>query len=468
MSSRVERMKDFIEGYVPEVMREARVPGMSIAVLKEGEVVYAEGFGARDVEKGLPATPDTLYGIGSCTKSFVATAVMQLVERGMLRLDDPVAKHIPFELGLPGKPITVHHLLTHSSGLPNLATSTVAIRRGIGRDMGVPWGGVNDFYRHVNGAGEELANEPGRRFFYNNSGYRMLGHLIQNVSGRPFHRYIEEEIIKPLGMERTTLVNSKAMEDPDRLTPYRKTPEGLEPSKFPYPDPEEVGEFSFISAAGGVVSSVVELTRYLEMNMNGGTLGDAEILSPESVARMHLIHIERDPGYYGRYGYGYGWGVTESFMDHKMVSHSGSISVSTAHFSFIPDLKIGVAMAANSMGPPYTYIAEGVYAALMGEDPLEVVPGIQVSKRMRALKGSYETYRGIQRLEVVESGGLLHLKSSTDLGETLKPLIPEDDMMSSTRFYTLTNGVKQPVEFVKGPDGGVDLFIERYRYHRKT
>ena len=121
------------------------MPGFSIAVVDHGETIYAEGFGLRDTQKVLPATPDTLYGIGSITKSFVAIGIMQLVEAGEINLDDPVSKHIPFELGIPGDPITIHHLLTHSPGIPSLATSTVAISRGLGMDTGVPLGSAADF-----------------------------------------------------------------------------------------------------------------------------------------------------------------------------------------------------------------------------------------------------------------------------------------------------------------------------------
>lgn len=466
MSSNIDLMRRFVESFVPEMMRENRVPGLSVAVVADDQVVYSEGFGSRDLRRSLPATPDTLYGIGSCTKSFVGLAIMQLAEKGKLRLDDPASDHIPIEIGLPGKDMTIHDLLTHSSGLPSLATSTIAISRGLGRDTGVPWGGVNDFYRHVNGAQDEIADEPGRRFFYNNAGYRMLGHIVQNASGVPFHEYIEENILRPLGMERSTLVKSRWVEDPDRLTPYRKGPDGPEPADFPYPDPAEIPEFSFIAAAGGIVSSVMDLTHYLEACMNGGVYGGVRLASPESIERAQTLHIDRPPRLYGRYGYGYGWGVTEDFLGHKMVSHGGSISVSTAFLAFIPDLKIGVAMAANSMGPPYAEMSEGVIAALMGMDPREDIPAIRIRERMRSLTGSYETYRGVERVEVVGRAGLLYVKASGLTGEVLTPLIPVDDRMGSLMFYTMTNGVRQLIEFVVESPSKVDLYIERYRYHK--
>ncbi len=168
-------VESWIEENVPLYMERARMPGFSIAVVRDGETIYAEGFGLRDTQKDLPATPDTLYGIGSITKSFVAIGIMQLVEAGKIELDDPVSKHIPFELGLPDDPITIRHLLTHSPGIPSLATSTVAISRGLGLDTGVPLGSAADFYRLVNGAQDEIVAKPGERFFYHNAAWRMLG-----------------------------------------------------------------------------------------------------------------------------------------------------------------------------------------------------------------------------------------------------------------------------------------------------
>jgi CubicO group peptidase (beta-lactamase class C family) len=117
---KVEKAKGFIEKSTTIFMKRGQIPGFSIAVVREGEVIYAEGFGVRDLKKNLPATPDTLYGIGSCTKSFTAMAIMQLVEKGKIGLDDPVDRYVPLKIGSSSKPITIHHLLTHSSGIPNL------------------------------------------------------------------------------------------------------------------------------------------------------------------------------------------------------------------------------------------------------------------------------------------------------------------------------------------------------------
>jgi CubicO group peptidase (beta-lactamase class C family) len=135
-----DQVRIWVEQNVPEMMREAHMPGFSIAVVQDGATIYAEGFGARDPAQGLPATPDTLYGIGSITKSFVALAILQLEEQGRLKLEDAVSTYVPFGLGMPGKPITIWHLLTHTPGFPSLATSNVLLGRGLGEDTGVPMG----------------------------------------------------------------------------------------------------------------------------------------------------------------------------------------------------------------------------------------------------------------------------------------------------------------------------------------
>ena len=463
----ISKTREFIEKFTPNLMEKGRIPGLSIAAVRDGEVVYAEGFGARDAEQNIPATPDTLYGIGSVTKSFVALAIMQLVEQGKLGLDDPASRYIPLKIGRPTKPITIKHLLTHSSGIPSLGTSTIALQRGLGLDVWVPWGGVDDFYRHMNGAGDEIAADPSERFFYLNAGYRMLGHIIQEVSGTRFDYYITENILKPLGMERTTLSKADYMKDPDRMTPYRRDKDGKPvPTEFPYPNVADNPEFAFIAAAGGIISSVRELTRYLSMNINMGKYEGEELVSRELMEEMQRPHAERSRNLYGSYGYGFGWGITENFLGAKMVTHGGSILVSTAHLALVPEHKIGIAMASNIAGFPHAAIAQGALAVLMGYDPEEAVPTLKIWKRMETLTGKYETYKGLARAEVVNRGGRLYVVQKGQTSDVTIPLIPEDDMLSGNRFYVWTEGVRQPVEFAVESKDKIDMYIERNRYHK--
>jgi len=464
------RLETWIESKVPGYMAEARLPGFSIAVVENGKTVYAEGFGAREPERNLPATADTLYGVGSITKSFVAIGIMQLVEQGKLRLDAPVSRHVPFELGRPGKPITIHHLLTHSLGLPSLATSTVALYRGLGVETGVPLSSAGDFYRMVNGAQDELVADPGERFFYHNAAWRILGHIIQVKSGMPFHEYLKTKIIDPLGMKRTTLNLADFRADPDHIVLHTKDADrNAVKVPFPYPDPADNPGFSFLSAAGGIVSSVNEMSRYLNAQLARGAHDSGRLASEGSFETMHTLHIRREDGFYGEHGYGYGLAVTPDFLGHEMLSHGGSIIASTAYMAWLPELKVGVIMMGNGSGMSYAPIAESVLAILMGQEPSKVVPALRVRERMDRLVGAYETYKGLERLQVVKRGGMLYLQSKNRLTGLARaaPLVPEDTLLDSTRFYTWSNGSKSPIEFRVSDEGGtVDLIVGRYRYRQ--
>jgi CubicO group peptidase (beta-lactamase class C family) len=462
--SKIGQMKEFAERIIPEFMREGKVPGFSLAIVQDGEVIYAQGFGSRDLARTLPATPDTLYGIGSCTKSFVALAVMQLVEKGKIKLTDPASDYVPFRLGLKGKPITIHHLLSHSSGLPNLATSTIGLSRGVGIDLGVPWGTANDFYRVVNKANAEIAAPPGERFFYSNEGYRVIGNIIQEVSGTPFHEYIHRNILEPLGMTRSTLVKHEFDSDPDRMVAHWKKTDGtLQPTGFPYPDVSENPDFSWNAAAGGLMAPASELTKYLTALMNDGIYKGKRLASEDSIKNMLTPHINHTQTYWGKSSYGYGWSILPDFYCHRQISHGGSLLVSTAHLAMIPDLKLGVAMAANTSRPPFATIAEGMFIALMGKDPYSH-PHLRLREKMRDLTGEYQIHMGLERLRVVNKGGLLYLEQKDSFIDSLTPLIPEEPYLENLRFYIQVDGLRQPIEFVEKGDG-YDLYVERYRYH---
>ena len=460
----VDDVSVWIENHVPALMREAQMPGFAIAVTRDGDIVYRAAFGARDLEAVLPATTDTLFGIGSITKSFVAIGILQLAEQGRLSIDDPVSKHLPFELGLPGEPITIRHFLSHTPGFPSLATSSVLIRRGLGEDTGVPLASADDFFRFVNGATDEIEFEPGEHFFYNNAAWRMLGAIIQEVSGVPFHEYLTENVIRPLGMQRTTFDTAQLFADPDHLTPYRQRDDGPEATGFPYPNPAEVQSFSFLSAAGGISSSVTEMTRYMQMLINMGELDGVQLIDRRAMAEMQTIQFRTEDSYFGENGYGFGLRITSDFLGEKLVEHGGSISVSTARMSVIPDRDLGVIMMGNSGGMDYGLVSQAVLAILMGHDPNEALPVLGIRERMNRLVGHYAVYRDIETLDVIEQGGQLYLKQ----GERLTPIIPESLDYRGTDFYILNEGLKTPVEFRYGDDGAITLLLARYAYRKKS
>lgn len=468
-------LQTWLADHIPRFMAQCKLPGFSIAVVQDGAIRYAEGFGARDPGRNLPATADTLYGIGSVTKSFVAMGILQLAEAGQIDLRDPVSQHIPFALGLPDNPITIHHLLTHSLGLPSLATSSMVIHKGLGLDGGIPLSSPHDFYRFVNGARDELVAKPGEGFFYHNAGYRMLGHIIQEKSGVPFHQYIQQKVIAPLEMGRTTFDVDAVQAEPDHAVFHRKTASGAnEPAPFPYPNPADNPPFSFIAAAGGLFSSVNEMARYVQMHLDRGQTQSPPLLTPASFEQMHTLHVPRPEhtptpgGTLVQQGYGYGVTITPDVFGYKMVSHGGSVVVSTAFMAFVPDLNAGVVMMGNGAGMPYATLAESVFAILLGQEPTDVIPALQIERRMDRLTGTYETYRGVETFTVLKKAGMLYTESTDPVttATALTPLIPEDPTLESTRFYTLETGVKSPVEFWVDEHGDTRLIIERYCYRK--
>ena len=453
----------WITANVPGMMRDAQMPGFAIAVVQDGETIYAQAFGARDLERGLPATTDTLFGIGSITKSFVAIAILQLAEQGKLSLDDPVSKYIPFELGRTRSTIRIRHFLSHSPGFPNLATSSILIGQGLGEGTAVPMSSAEDFFRFINGAKDEVIFEPGEHFFYNNAAWRMLGAIIQEASGMPFHEYVTNNVIRPLGMERTTFDTDDLFADADHLTPYQQSAEGPKPADFPYPNPATNPGFSFLSAAGGIASSVTEMTRYLNALINMGEHENGRLVDSRAMSEMQSLQIREPDGYYGETGYGFGLGVIPNFLGETLIEHGGSIVVSTANMRIIPERKIGVIMMGNAGGMPYATIGDSVLAILMNRTPAEVVPALGVRERMQNLVGSYATYENVETLDVVEERGMLYLRT----GDALSPLIPESTSYDGSNFYLLSRGVKTPVEVRVGRDGSVTMLIARYVY-RKT
>uniref|UniRef100_UPI0025C621ED serine hydrolase n=1 Tax=Halovivax sp. TaxID=1935978 RepID=UPI0025C621ED len=425
-----------VEEFVGDWLVDANVPGASLAVVRDDELVYASGFGSRDLETNEPATAETLYGVASVTKSFAATAICLLEERGELSVEDPVTDYLD-EVAIRGEdgPFTLHDLLSHSSGLPTLRTSSVLLYRLTGvEEHGIPLGDREDFYRHLNGAQEEIAGPRGERFMYSNAGYNLLGDVVEAVSGTPFDRFVEAEILRPLGMERATF-DPDALEGEDAMTPYAL--EDGEPEAVPFPH----RPVSY--AAGGLIASVEELTRYLRMQANGGSLDGVDLVSADALARAHTGYVERADSEYG-----YGWGRSE-FLGRTLIGHGGSLGVASSYVGFTEDGEYAIAMAANATpAPTPPTVAKGVLAILEGEEPTETVPYFARDERFDELTGEYESYRGITAATVERRGAVLELTVEGALGDQTLTLLPTDPEDPGYEFEVPTMmGARRSAEF---------------------
>jgi CubicO group peptidase (beta-lactamase class C family) len=459
-SKNLEEMEwESIERQIVKLLQKSKVPGMSVSVLKDNEIIYTRSFGVRNLENNLPVTSDTLFGIGSCTKVITCIAIMQLAERGLISIDDPVKNHIPFKIGLEDKPILIRHLMSHSSGIPNLGTASVLISRLAPFDeTWVPFATKEDAYLHINSAQDEIADEPGKRYFYFNGGYLLLGEIIEAISGLSFSEYVEENILKPMKMTRSTFHKEEFEKDENRMTAYYQKKD--EPVEKSHPFDQ------FIHAAGGLLTSTNEFSNLISMLLNKGKFEDKQILSSESVDKMFSIEIELPRGFFGRIGYGFGLAITEDFLGERKIDHGGSTAVSSAYFSFIPKLGLGVITAANVGNSPGGSICWRILSMLIGKNPEDSVLYIQIQDKMELLPGDYEGYKGLSKVKVFIENGLLYVQTSW-LGTTSKyALIPEDDELKELNFYIYNFGNKTPVKFEFKENNNVDLFIERNCFHR--
>lgn len=347
-------------------------------------------------------------------------------------------------------------MLTHSSGIPSLGTALVAIGRTIiDLEPFIPLSNEDDFLLHVNGAEVLLLFPPGKKFFYCNAGYNLLGLIIEKVSGMKYDDFIKEKIFKPLKMKRSTL-NEEELEKDNNVAAAYLCIEENKAKQTPQP-------FDFlIDAAGGIFSSVNELLTYLKMNMDGKAINGESIVSKESLEKMHTPYIEEPHSFYGKMGYGYGWMIYDDFFGYKLIGHGGSTLVSGAYICYVPEKKIGVVILADNGLAPLNVIGEAIIMGMLGKDPQKEHPFLPIQEKFNRLSGQYQSYKGLIKPKVVLKDGMLYVE--TEIPGILKrsqPLIPEDITGDNYKFYTYTMGIKRPVEFIVKPSGEIYLIIER-------
>lgn len=446
-------VRDAVESFVAEWVTENDVPSASVALVDGGDVAYLDAFGARDLESNAPATPDTLYGVASVTKSVVATAVLQLAAAGDLSVDDPVTDHVAF-FEAADDPPTVHDLLTHTSGMPSDGASVALASRMLEKGTETsPLSSDADVRRNVaQSLGERAA---GDRFFYYNTGYTVLGKLVEAVDGRSLPAYVDEEILDPLGMDRSVL-RADPTDYEDGMTPYLQEEDGLERAPFPVKG---------VGAAGGLLSTARDLAAYLRFAMRG----DERVLADDLRARAQAGHVVRGERLDGtEKQYGYGW-MRRSFLGDDLVGHSGTLSVTSAYLGFLEDAELGVAVVANTAPDVHPmYVGPAVLALVEGEDPADVVPFHALRAKCERVAGAYESYRGVATAEVEPSGGCIEVAVDTALGgETLhaRPTsLARDDLVFEA---VSAGGDRVPLEFDQSEEG-LDLFVRRWRLHHET
>lgn len=326
-----EYTKEYISWLIRREMSKNEVVGLSVALVDDQKVVWADGFGYADKVNNIPATTETVYRVGSISKLFTATAAMQLSEQGKLDIDKPFQDYLP-EFSIKSRfpdsaPITPRTVMTHHSGLPsNLA-------KGMWSDNPLPFNTIIKQVRE-----EYAAYPPDSVFSYSNLGVTLLGLVVETASGMDYVSYMDTSVLRPIEMANSSF--SPALAQTTKASrAYRDGTEVEEPSLRDVP-------------AGGLNSNVVDLSRFIRMVLAGGTSGERQILKPETLEemlRLQNVNVPLDLNF--RVGLGWmlgGLGDIDIKNGGRVAHHSGATVNYHSMLIILPEHKLGVVVLANS------------------------------------------------------------------------------------------------------------------------
>ena len=339
---------------VDRVMREfaarENVPGAAWGIVVDGELAHIGTVGLRDVEGGQPVQGDSVFRIASMTKSFTAMAVLKLRDQGKLSLDDPVERHVPELRGLrplsgDAPAVTLRHLLTMSAGFPE----------------DNPWGdqqlGISEQeFSRLMRSGIPFSNPPGVAYEYSNYAYAILGRVIADISGVPYTRYVEREILRPLGMASTTL-------EPRSVPPARLA-QGYRWEDARWKREPQLPDGAF-GAMGGMLTSLEDLGRYVGLLLGAWPPRDAAETGPVSRASLREMQqmwrarpatVTRDAAgavQLNATGYGYGLRISQTCDFAHVVAHSGGLPGFGSQMRWLPEHGVGLIAFGNRTYTPW-------------------------------------------------------------------------------------------------------------------
>lgn len=350
--------KDF-SAFVHKTLAEWKVPGASVAVVKDGKVILAEGYGFRDVQNKLTVTPQTIFAIGSSSKAFTATAVGILVDEGKLGWDKRVRDYLPtFHLQdeFATEQMTPRDLLCHRSGLPRHDLAW----------LGSPLSRKElfDRLRYL-----EPRADFRTIFQYNNFMFLAAGYLAGEVAGSTWEDVVRTRIFEPLGMKDSDFSVENSRKKPDHALPYGEKDDKV--VEIPFRNIDAIGP------AGSINSNAPDMAQWVLLNLNKGKAGDKQVISEASLSEIHSPQmviqenvfriLERFPEM-ATTTYGLGWFLT-SYRGHPWIHHGGSIDGFRALVTFLPRDNVGIVVLCNKNGTDFPEIvAMNVLDRLLGLD----------------------------------------------------------------------------------------------------
>ena len=323
-----------VDDYIRSEMQSQQIPGLALAVIKDGQIVIAKGYGLANVEHQVPVKPETIFQSGSTGKQFTATAVMMLAEEGKINLEDKITKYFP-DGPEAWRNITVRHLLSHTSGMTDYPQD-FDLRRDYTED---------ELYQRIKSI--PLAFQPGDKWSYSNLAYVMLGILIHKVSGKFYGDFLQERVFKPLEMT-TARVISEADIVPNRAAGYRVENGQLKNQNWVSPSLNT-------TADGALYLTIHDMAKW------DAALYTEKLLKKSSLEQM-WTPVKLNDG--KTHPYGFGWAVSE-VRGRRLIEHGGAWQGFKAHISRYVDEKMTVILFANQIRANQTKLAHGVAAIVL-------------------------------------------------------------------------------------------------------
>ena len=398
----------------------------SVLVAKNGKVLLCKGYGMANYEHDIPNTPQTKFRLASITKQFTAMAIMQLKEKGLLSVNDTLSKYIPDYPN--GDKINIHHLLTHTSGIPNLPVFPESKKKKL---ESYTLEQRIELFKHA-----PLAFKPGEKYSYNNSGYILLNYIIEKVSGKTYETILKENIFDPLGM------NNSGYDKVGLIIKDRASGYSLDGSKFinaAYID------MSYVAGAGALYSTVEDLYLWDQ------ALYSEKLLPKKSLAALFTPYVVMDQSIPDSFSYGYGWRIGK-IGNHNFVGHTGRFDGFKTNICRYPGDNISIIVLSNFDHSNISQLSSGLAAIVFGE-PYELP-----KKRIAIVVDPqiYDQYVGKYRLKkdfiltVTKEDNKLIAQAT---GQGRVEIYPE----SETEFFN--EAIDAQISFAKDEKGKVTKLI---------
>lgn len=332
-----------LDTFVNQMLTEWRVPGASVAIVKDGKLLYAKGYGLKDVKNNFPVTERTLFPIASCTKSFTSAALAILADEGKLDWNKPVKDYMPdFQLHdeYATRTVTARDLVSHRTGLPR--HDWTWLYANLDRQS------LYQRLKHL-----PLSKPVYAQYQYNNLMFMTAGVLVERISGKSWENFLREKILQPLGMKQTVLTYPELFQTNDYALSYRDNNGQWAEQGFG-------SNIDAIGPAGSVKSNAVEMANWLMMQLNKGKFGEKQIVSEANLKENHTPHIIVSPAEItfrelGYATYGMGWSIN-TYRGFLRLSHNGSIEGYRSQMAFFPNENLGVVVLTNTGLADYYFV----------------------------------------------------------------------------------------------------------------